>query len=111
MLNDEHEILVKLKHDWVIDSVEQHTTGYWDFLDKSVDLRLLKEEGDLDPSELYEIYLKVDIDRILINISGDTSYYEVEKLNSTQLHLACYFQDMENRYDLVKLMTLKLSRK
>lgn len=110
-MKNEQEILTALKHDWDIDSVEGHTNGYWDFLDNSFDLRLLKTKQELKEDELRETYLTIENDRVLISINGDKSFYEIEDLSESQLCLTCYFQDNENKHELIKLVTFRLSRK
>jgi hypothetical protein len=110
-LRNEQEILKELKHDWDIDSVEQHAKGYWDYSYSSFDLRLLKTTEELIDNELHETYLTITRSRILINISEDESFYEVEDLKEKSVNVTCYFQDRENKHELIKIATFKLSRK
>ena len=100
-----------MKHSWDIDSIEQHTNGYWNFQHSSFDLRHLKRKQELNENELDEIYLAIDNDRILIEINGDESFYEVENLSETKLDVTCYFQGQEHNSELIRLATFRLSRK
>lgn len=102
----EEQILRRLRHDWRIASIDQHTDGYWDFKGASFDLRKLgiKESGTGQP------YLRMEKGRILLCISGDTSYYDIEESTDNTLKLACYFQN-QVMDSPIKILTFNLARK
>ena len=106
MSTHEEQILKNIRHDWRIASIDQHTDGYWDLKGVSFDLRELgiKENGTGQP------YLKMEEGRILLCISGEKSYYDIEESTDTTLKLACYFQNHVMESGPIKIVTFDLTR-
>lgn len=109
-MKTEEEILLDLRHDWKVDSVDQHSPGYWVLEDKSFDLRNLKTKRQLQKDRRYQLYLDKDGDQLTIKISDDESFYEIKDLKGKRLLLTCYFQSTDKANDLVRIMTINLSR-
>jgi hypothetical protein len=110
MSPNEEEIIKDLKADWEVQSITSHVKGYWNFEDTSFDLRDLKEIKDLKGKDTGRMYLRMKDGQVFLCRARDESYYQVERINRTELKLSCYFKN-QIMDEHIKLATFELRRK